>query len=92
MNAKKKYCGMALFMGALLTANPLSAETMFDWTSSGSLKVGAAKAVKMPESGEAYWKISGMTPGKAYTFVAAGSGADVESRYFVPATAARVKW
>lgn len=81
MNAKKKYCGMALFMGALLTANPLSAETMFDWTSSGSLKVGAAKAVKMPESREAYWKISGMTPGKAYTFVAAGSGADVEVVY-----------
>lgn len=81
MNAKKKTCGMALFMGALLTANPLSAETMFDWTSSGSLKVGAAKSVKMPESGEVYWKLTGVSPAKAYTFVAAGSGADVEVVY-----------
>ena len=81
MNAKKKFYGLALLFGAALTAHPLSAETMFDWTSSDSLKVGATKSVTMPESGEAYWKISGMTPGKAYTFVAAGSGADVEVVY-----------
>ena len=78
MNAKKKSCGIALFLGALLMAHPLLAETMFDWASSGTLKVGAAKSVRMPASGEVYWKISGMKPGGAYTFVAAGSGADVE--------------
>ena len=81
MNAKKKSYGLALLFGAALAAHPLSAETMFDWSSSGSLKVGATQSAKIPGSGEVYWKISGMTPGKAYTFVAAGSGADVEVVY-----------
>ncbi len=54
------------------------AETLYDWTSSGSYSVGKSKSVTMPGAGEVYWKLSGVKAGTSYTFVANGSGADVE--------------
>lgn len=56
-------------------------EVMYDWSSSGTYALGGEKMTVMPESGEVYWKLSGVKPGQPYTFVAAGSGASVSVVY-----------
>lgn len=64
-----------------VSALSADAEVMYDWTSSGSYSVGKTATVRMPEDGEVYYKLSGIKAGGLCTFVATGSGAEVEVVY-----------
>ena len=76
---------LARMLSAMVFAGVVSssarAEVLYDWVSSGSYSVGKSGTVKIPEDGEVYLKLSGITAGKSYTFIAAGLGASVNVVY-----------
>ena len=67
---------MALALVAGVTN--VSAEQMYDWSSSGSYAVGKEASITIGEEGEKYLKLSGFTAGNPYTFIANGAGAGIE--------------
>lgn len=65
----------------VLVAGVAQADTMYDWTTSGSFAVGKSGTLTMPADGEVYLKLSGIKAGNTCTFVANGNGASVEVMY-----------
>jgi hypothetical protein len=68
-------------------------ERWHEWTPSvssvrlrGALAVGSTAVIRQPKFPPAWWKITGLEPGRSFTWVSAGPGLHVVARHTVAAT------